>query len=90
MCVRYLASTSLPQPDEPKSQQAAEFLAPFGGRHVVRVQRIGAFHIGVAVFDGHYRSKATWKFTMGQRTRAIYCSEQVTNVRACSFRFCLR
>ena len=35
-----MATLTLPQPDQPKGQQAAKFLAPFGGRHAIRVQRI--------------------------------------------------
>jgi hypothetical protein len=46
MFVRRLDLIPLPQADQPEGQQAAQLCAPFGRRHVVGCERIGALHTG--------------------------------------------
>lgn len=54
MLVRRLRLTPipLPQPGQPEGQQPAQFGAALCGCHQVGRQRVRAFHVSVAVFDG--------------------------------------
>ena len=50
--VRYFARLPHPQPKQPECQQAAQLGAALGGGHLVGRERIGSFHVLVAVIGG--------------------------------------